>query len=93
MMARIGAVLLAVPLLSAAVANNAVAAAPLQAAAQQQTRDASDLSARRRMRHHHRDASRREYRPDRPYYLDRPSYYAPAPFVPFNFGYGLGPWW
>ena len=92
-MARIGAVLLAVPLLSAAVANNAVAAAPLQAAAQQQTRDASDLSARRRMRHHHRDASRREYRPDRPHYLDRPSYYAPAPFVPFNFGYGLGPWW
>jgi hypothetical protein len=92
MMARIGAILLAVPLMFAGMANNAVAA-PLQAAAQQQTRDAGDLSARRRTRHHHRYASRREYRPDRPYYLDRPFYYAPAPFVPFNFGYGLGPWW
>jgi hypothetical protein len=93
MMARIGGVLLAVPLMFAGTANNAVAAAPVQAAAQQQTRDAGDLSARRRTRHHHRYASRREYRTYRPYYLDRPSYYAPAPFVPFNFGYGLGPWW
>jgi hypothetical protein len=88
----IAAALLAVPLALAGTAVNAAGAAPLQAAASQQTPDTSDLSTPRRARHHHRHASRRYHRPYQPYYLDRPDYYAPAPFVPFNFGYGIWPW-
>jgi hypothetical protein len=89
----IGAAVLALPLFFVGMTNNAAAAAPTPAALQQQTPDASDLSARRRTRYHQRFTDRRRYGPYRPYYYDRPFYYAPAPFVPFNFGYGIGPWW
>ena len=89
----IATALLAVPLAFAGAADNAAGAAPLQAAVQKQASDTSDLSTSRRARHHHRHASRRYHRPYLPYYLDRPDYYAPAPFVPFNFGYGIWPWW
>jgi hypothetical protein len=64
-------------------------ATPLRAAVHEpQTSDATDLSARRHTRHRTRYAYRPNYRP---YYYDRPYYYAPAPFVPFNFGYGFWP--
>lgn len=89
----IATALLAVPLAFAGAADNSAGAAPLQAAVQKQASDTSDLSTSRRARHHHRHASRRYHRSYQPYYLDRPDYYAPAPFVPFNFGYGIGPWW
>ena len=88
----IAAALLAVPLVLPGAADNDAGAAPSQAAVQRQTSDTSDLSTPRRARHHHRHASRRYHRLDQPYYLDRPDYYAPAPFVPFNFGYTV-PWW
>jgi hypothetical protein len=96
MMRWIGAAVLALPLVFAGTTSNVAAAAPLQGAVQQRTSDASDLGARRRTRHHQhypRFTDRRRYGPYRPYYYDRPFYYAPAPFVPFNFGYGIGPWW
>jgi hypothetical protein len=88
----IGAAVLAITLVfDGAAAIGSAAAAPLQAVAQQpQAWNATDLGARRRIRHPHGYAHRPYYRP---YYYDRPYYYAPAPFVPFNFGYGLGPWW
>ena len=85
--------LLAVPLVLAGAADNDAGAAPSRAAVQKQTSDTSDLSTPRRARHRHRHASRRYHRPYQSYYLDRPDYYAPAPFVPFNFGYGIWPWW
>jgi hypothetical protein len=70
---------------------NDAAAAPLQTAVQKpDTSEKTGFSARRRVRHHYRYAYRGY---DRPLYYDRPYYYAPAPFVPFNFGYGLWPWW
>jgi hypothetical protein len=53
---------------------------------------ATDFSARSRSRPHtvyvHRAYAA-------PRYYDRPVYYVPAPFVPFNFGYPLlpPPWW
>jgi len=71
---------------------NPAAAAPLQAALQEpQETKATDIGSRHRTRHHHRYA----YRSYDPYYYDRPVYYAPAPFVPFNFGAPLlpPPWW
>ncbi|MEA2921843.1 MAG: hypothetical protein QOF07_1806 [Bradyrhizobium sp.] len=83
--------ILAATLVFAGTANNAVAT-PLPAAVQQWTPDTTDLSASRRARHHHHYASRGYYRPSQPFYYDRPYYYAPAPFVPFNFGYTV-PWW
>jgi hypothetical protein len=49
----------------------------------------TDVGARRRIRHYTRYADRRYYQP---YYIDRPYYYAPAPFFPF-LGLGYGPWW
>jgi hypothetical protein len=88
----ISAAILAVILMfDGSAAINPAAAAPLRTAVQKQhASDATDLSARRRTRHRIRYTYRPYYRP---YYLDRPYYYAPAPFVPFNFGYGFGPWW
>jgi hypothetical protein len=74
---------------SAAV--NAAAAAPA-ALQKPEASNATDLAARHRGRHRQRYA----YRPDyQPRYYDRPYYYAPAPFVPFNFGYPVlpPPWW
>jgi hypothetical protein len=89
----IAALILAANVVFAFTANDVVAASPLRTAVQQAASDASDLSASRRARHHHRYASRRYYPPYQSYYYyDRPFYYAPAPFVPFNFGYTV-PWW
>lgn len=90
----IAAVILAATSLFAGAGNDVVAATPLRTAVQQPAPDTTDLSAsRRRTRHHQRYASRRNYPPYQPYYYyDRPYYYAPAPFVPFNFGYTV-PWW
>ena len=69
------------------------AAAPWQAGLQKPhvTKD-TDLSARRRARHQPLYVDRLPYRPYSPHYYERPYYYAPAPFVPFNFGYGIWPW-
>jgi hypothetical protein len=67
-------------------------AAPLPAAVQMpQAAEATDFSARRRIRHDRRYAYR-SY--ERPYYLDRPTYYRPYPYavpVPFFLGIGFGP--
>jgi hypothetical protein len=85
--------ILAATLVFVGTANDAVAETPLQAAARQRTPDTTELSASRRTRHHARYTSRRYYPLYQPYfYYDRPYYYAPAPFVPFNFGYTV-PWW
>jgi hypothetical protein len=90
----IAAVIPVATLLFAGTAHDAAAATPLRASVHRLASDTSDLSAsRRRTRHHQRFASRRYYPPYQPYfYFDRPYYYAPAPFVPFNFGYTV-PWW
>ena len=89
----IAASILAATLLFAGTANDVVAAMPLRASVQQPVPDTSEFGASRRARHHHRYVSRRNYRLYQPYYYyDRPFYYAPAPFVPFNFGYTV-PWW
>jgi hypothetical protein len=91
----IGATILVVTLMfgsSAAISRGAMM--PLQATAQKpQASQTTDLSARRRVRHYYRYAYRGYDRPTYPTYYDRPYYYAPAPFVSFNFGYGLWPWW
>jgi hypothetical protein len=88
----IGAAILALGLMSVGSAASA-AAAPSQAGLQMpQASKATDLSARRHARHHPRYVDRRNYQPYYPYYYERPYYYAPAPFVPFNFGYGIWPW-
>jgi hypothetical protein len=93
MTGRIAAVIVVATLLIAATANDGVAATPLGASVQQAAPYTSDLSASRRARHHPRYVSRRNDRIYRSYfYYDRPFYYAPAPFVPFNFGYTV-PWW
>jgi hypothetical protein len=85
----IGAAILALGLMSGGAAARA-AAAPLQAGSQMpHASTATDLSARRHARHHPHYVYRRN---DQPYYYERPYYYAPAPFVPFNFGYGIWPW-
>jgi hypothetical protein len=67
------------------------AATPLQGAVQKlNASKTTDLGARRRVRHYPRYAYRAY---DRPVYDDRPYYYAPAPYVPLNYGYGFWPWW
>ena len=88
---RIGAAILAATLmLGGSLAVNSAAAVPSQTAAQkQQTGGPTDLGARRHIQHQHRSTYRQTYRP---YYYDRPVYYAPAPFFPF-LGLGYGPWW
>jgi hypothetical protein len=87
------AIILAVHFVFAGAANDVAVATPLRASAHLPASDTSDLSASRRTRHHQRFVSRRYYPPYQPYfYYDRPVYYAPAPFVPFNFGYTV-PWW
>jgi hypothetical protein len=92
-----GAVILALPLIFAgSAAIHAAAAAPPSAAMQTpQAPKATDVSARRRHRHQQLFADRAYPGPYFPSYYDRPTYYAPAPFVPFNFGYPLlpPPWW
>jgi hypothetical protein len=72
------------------------AAAPPPAAVQKpQAQKATDVSPRRRYRHPLLFADHANPGPYFPPYYDRPYYYAPAPFVPFNFGYPLlpPPWW
>jgi hypothetical protein len=85
----IGAALLALTLTFGGLATiRPAAATPLQAAMQKpEMRKATEFSARSRPKHRAPHATRQD---DRPSYYDRPYYYAPAPFVPFNFGYGLG---
>jgi hypothetical protein len=76
-------------MLSGAAACSPASAAPRSAEVHEpQAWTATDLSARRRSRHHQPYVYRPPYRP---YYYDRPYYYVPAPFVPFNFGYGFWP--
>jgi hypothetical protein len=88
---RIGAAILAATFMfGGSVAVNSVAAVPSQTVVQKpQTGGRTDLSTRRRIEHHRRAIYRQTYRP---YYYDRPVYYAPAPFFPF-LGLGYGPWW
>ena len=85
-----GAVTVAATLIFGGSAVINPAAASTQAVVQNpQALNKTDPSGRSRTRHS-------AYRPSyRPYYYDRPYYYAPAPFVPFNFGYPLlpPPWW
>jgi hypothetical protein len=90
----IGAAILALSLmLDGSAAITAAGAATLQARLQQpQAPKATDLSARRRARHPLLYVDRPNYLPYYPHYYERPYYYAPAPFVPFNFGYGIWPW-
>jgi hypothetical protein len=91
----IAAVTLAVTLSSAGAANDVAAATPLGASVHHPGSDTSDLSARhRRTPHQHQRFVSRRYYPlyQAYFYFDRPYYYAPAPFVPFNFGYTV-PWW
>jgi len=67
-------------------------AAPLRAVVQMPARAPTEISARRRTRYT-RSADRPQ---DQLYYIDRPRYYTPAPFVPFNYGYVFWPrifWW
>jgi hypothetical protein len=83
---RIGAAILAATLtFGGSVAGNAASAVPSQTVMQKPQTGPTDLSARLRIQHHHRQTYR-------PYYYDRPVYYAPSPFVPF-LGLGYGPWW
>jgi len=88
----IGIAIVALALMSGGLAPiPSAAAAPMQATVHRlPSSEATELSARRRIRHHPRYAYRTYAQP---YYLDRPYDYAPAPFVPFNFGYPFGPWW
>ena len=90
----IPAAILAVALTSAgSAAINSASAAPSQNGVQKSaTSQATDLGARHRTGHHSRHLDRAA---SEPRYYDRPYYYAPAPFVPFNFGYPLlpPPWW
>jgi hypothetical protein len=92
-----GAIILALPLIFAgSAAIHPAAAAPSSAAMQTpQALKATDVSARRRHRHQPLFADRLYGGPYFPSYYDRPTYYTPAPFVPFNFGYPLlpPPWW
>jgi hypothetical protein len=73
----------------------AVAAPPPAAVQKPQAMKAADVSARRHYRHPLLFADHANPGPYFPSYYDRPYYYAPAPFVPFNFGYPLlpPPWW
>jgi hypothetical protein len=82
----IGAAVLALTLMLGSSAAIRPAAAAPDAVQKQHTRQDADLGARRHIRYAYRPY-RRPY-----YYLDRPDDYAPAPFVPFNFGYRLWPW-
>jgi hypothetical protein len=88
----IAAFILALTLIFArsAAINPATAASSPAALQKPQAQKATDLGAQRRF------PFRYAYQPYYPpLYYDRPYYYAPAPFVPFNFGYPLlpPPWW
>lgn len=87
----IGTAALALTLISggSAVIDRAAAAPSPTAVQGPEAGQATLWSARRHARPHMRYIYRR-YEP--PTYYERPYYYAPAPFVPFNYGYGLWPW-
>lgn len=85
-------VLLALMIAGSATPNRAMAASPQVGASTSEIRKATGVSARRRTWHTH-SADRPQ---DQLYYIDRPRYYTPAPFVPFNYGYVFWPrifWW
>jgi hypothetical protein len=88
----IGAAILALAIMFGGPAAIGVAAATPAGLQKPQVTKATDLSARRRARHPPLYVDRLPYQPFAPHYYQRPYYYAPAPFVPFNFGYGLWPW-
>jgi hypothetical protein len=64
-------------------------AAPWPGLQKPQTSKAADLGARCHARHHPLYVDRLLYPPCYLHYYERPCYYAPLPFVPFNFGYGI----
>ena len=83
---RIGAAALAITLIFACSAIDSATASPLRTTVQKpQASKTTEFSAR----HHPRYAYRQHYQL---YYIDRPYYYAPAPFFPL-FGLGYGPLW
>jgi hypothetical protein len=93
MMKYIRAGLLGVLSICGSAAIDFAAASPSRAKVQNEvTLRATDFDGRNRSRPHTRHVYR-AYGPPR--YYDRPIYYVPAPFVPFNFGYPLlpPPWW
>jgi hypothetical protein len=93
MMKSIRAGMLAVTFIAGLAAIDRAAATPYRAQAQDSVvRYVSEFSAGHQVRHHARYMVRAYAAP--PYY-DRPIYYVPAPYVPFNFGYPLlpPPWW
>jgi hypothetical protein len=70
------------------VAIDRAAAASLHPVVQMPAHVSTKISAR-----HAHSADRSQ---DQFYYIDRPRYYTPAPFVPFNYGYIFWPrifWW
>jgi hypothetical protein len=73
----------------------AAAATPPAALRKPQAQKATDVSGQRRYPHRLLFVDHANPGPYFPSYYDRPYYYAPAPFVPFNFGYPLlpPPWW
>jgi hypothetical protein len=88
----IGGAILAVTLMSTGSPAISFAVAALaRPGMQPQAAQATTLHEQRRIRHHAPDARTTPDRPYSRYYDDRPHDYAPAPFVPFNYGYGL--WW
>ncbi len=90
MIGRIGAVMLVAGLMfgGSAAMSSAIASALQATARQPHAVKAADFSTRRHARHHYRYAYRDFYLT----YYERPYYYAPAPYVPFNYGYFVGPW-
>ena len=79
----------AVWMFDGSAAINRAAAAPLHPGAQMPARASIEIGARR----HPRSVDRPQ---DQLFYIDRPRSYAPAPFVPFNYGYVFWPrifWW
>jgi hypothetical protein len=93
MMICVRAGLLGVTLICGSAATDFVTASPARAEVQNEvTLRPADLSARHRSQPHMPHVHRTY---PAPHYFDRPIYYVPAPFVPFNFGYPLlpPPWW
>jgi hypothetical protein len=88
MIRRIGVALsVAAWMFDGSAAIDRAMAAPLHPVVQTPAHAPTETSARRRTRHT-RSADRPQ---DQLYYIDRPRYYTPAPFVPFNYGYVFWP--
>jgi hypothetical protein len=69
-------------------AINRAVAAPLHPVVQMLVTDTLTEVGTGRRKQHTRSADRLQ---DQFYYIDRPRYYTPAPFVPFNYGYVFWP--